>query len=345
MTSDSLRPKVGVLMAVRDGAQFLPETLASLAALHHPAGGIEFVIIDDASTDATPRLLAEWARNQDGVQIITADHPLGLPKALNTGLAAIQAPLVARADADDLYAPSRLVKQVAAFAADPDLGVLGCGYRRIDPDGRSLGEVVPPTGPDILRFRMMLMNPLLHPGVMFRTSLVREVGGYDKAYWTAQDSDLWARLAGHTRIDNLTEALVHYRVHPGSVMKQRGAAGQALSLSVPERLQSAYLGGHKHEYDMQDHDVAATVQLFQGFVPLEPAALRRGMAGLAAIDKVAQNQERAVVLADFRNQAAASMWRHAWWIKRRAPGLALRLAARGAHWRLSQPAASAMAAR
>ena len=87
---------------------------------------------------------------------------------------------------------------------------------------------------------------------------MRDAGGYDPAYWTAQDSDLWARLAEVTALDNLPECLVSYRVHDASVMKRRGEAGRRLSLTVPERLQRAYLGELP-----SDHDVAATVDLFQ----------------------------------------------------------------------------------
>ena len=324
-------PIVSVLMAVRDGASYLPATLQSLRALRAPEGGIEFVVVDDASTDATPALLAAWAREEPRVRLVTASRPLGLPAALNAGLERVRAPLVARADADDLYAPERLLRQATAFTRDPELGLLSCGYERIGPDGATISRVVPLTGPDTLRFRMLLMNPLLHSGAMFRTELVRAAGGYDTAYWTAQDSDLWARLAERTRVDNLPETLVSYRVHPASVMKRRGAAGQALSLTVPTRLQRAYLGELP-----PDHDVAATVRLFQGFEPMDAKALRAGLDGLERLHRAAQGRETAPALASFTAQATRSMLRHARWTRRRAPRTAFALLSRAVRWRLER---------
>lgn len=325
-------PAVTVLMAVRDGARFLPETLASLSAMDAPSGGVEFVVIDDASADETPALLARWAEADGRVRIHRAEERLGLPRALNLGLADARAPLVARADADDLYAPDRLTRQASALGADARLGALGCGYARIDEAGTEIDRVVPPTGPETLKFRMLFMNPLLHPGVMFRTALVRDAGGYDPAYWTAQDSDLWARLSAVTRLDNLPEPLVRYRVHGTSIMKKRGPEGRSLSLTVPARLQAAYLGALP-----EDHDVAATVRLFQGFEPMQSRELRAGLAGLTRIRRAALLRETPVVLADFDHRARSSMLKYARWMKIRSPGTAMRLAAAVVTWRRETP--------
>ena len=324
-------PAIGVLMAVRDGAGHLAETIANLEAQADPGGGIEFVVIDDASSDATPRLLADWAARDGRVRIVAAEAPMGLARALNLGLETVRAPLLARADADDLYAPDRLARQAAAFRADPSLDVLSTGYVRIDDTGNELGAVVPVTGPEIIRFRMLWTNSLLHPGVMARAEALRATGGYDPAFWTAQDSDLWARMAAAgARLDNLAAPLVRYRVHAASVMGRRGAAGRALSLTVPERVQRAYLGGLP-----ADHDVGATVDLWQGYRPLHAREVRAGLAGIARIAAAARGREGPEVMADLRATLARALWRQARWTGRRDPGLTAELLARAARWKVA----------
>lgn len=323
-------PAVSVLMSVRDGGRHLPETIASLERQRDPGGGIEFVVVDDASTDATPRLLHAWAARDDRVTILTAPAPMGLAAALNHGLVRVRAALVARADADDLYESDRLRRQVAAFRADPTLDVLSCGYVRMGEDGAETGRVVPVTGSDVIAFRTLWTNSLLHPGVMARVDAIRAAGGYDPAYWTAQDSELWARMAASgARLDNLVEPLVRYRVHSGSVMGRRGAAGRALSLTVTERAQRAYLGGLT-----TDHDVGAVVDLLQSYRPLAPAELRAGLAGIVRIARAARLREGQAVLADLHATAARALWRQARWTGRRNPGLAAALVARSLRWRL-----------
>ncbi|WP_299844298.1 glycosyltransferase [uncultured Jannaschia sp.] len=318
MTDD---PAVSVLMAVRDGAVHLPETIASLRAQADPGGGLEFVVVDDASTDATPALLAAWAEADPRLRVLAAPAPMGLAAALNLGLGHVRAPLVARADGDDLYAPDRLLRQAAALRADPRLDALSCGCVRIDEAGNELARMAPVTGPDRIRFRTLYTSSLLHPGAMIRTAALRAVGGYDAGYWTAQDSDLWARLlAAGGCLDNLLEPLVRYRVHATSLTAKRGAAGRALSLSVPERVQSAYLDGLP-----PDHDVAATVDLWQGYRPLAPEAIRAGLAGMERIAAVARRREGPEVLADMRATMGRAFWRQARWLGRRRPALAVLL--------------------
>ena len=205
-------PPVTILMAVQNGAIHLPETIASLRNQVDPGGGIEIVAVNDASSDATARILAAWAADDARLRVLNAPCPLGLAGALNLGLAHVCTPLVARADGDDLYRPDRLRRQVIEMQARPDLSALSCGYVRIDADGAEIDRKIPVSGPDRIRFRALYTSSLLHPGAMIRTEALRSVGGYDPVYWTAQDSDLWARLlAAGARLDNLRDPLVRYQ--------------------------------------------------------------------------------------------------------------------------------------
>ena len=320
-------PEISVLMAVRNGAAFLGDTIASLRA--QAGDGFEFVILDDGSSDATPSLLAAWAESDDRVRIDTSSASLGsLPVALNRGLSLCRAPLIARADGDDLYDPQRLMRQRARMAEEPDLAALSCGFHRIDTAGERIGTVQAIVGPDLIGFTALFQNALLHPGAMIRRSMLEQLGGYDTAYWTAQDSDLFARiLAAGGRLDNLPEPLVSYRVHDRSRMNTRGAEGQALSLTVPARMQTAYLGSLP-----QDHDVKASVALYQSYRPLGAEVLDRGLKALERIDTVATGREPPNVLTHFRAQVAASLRRQAGWTSRRRPLRRLKLHRAAARW-------------
>lgn len=327
---------VSVLMAVRNGARYLPDTLASLASLKTPGEGFEFVLIDDASSDDSTRLLKEFVQAQRDLGrqaiLLRRETPEGLASALNHGLRSCSGEFIARADADDLYDSDRLCKQFDAMHARPDIAALSCGYRKIDEHGQLLRTMTPERGSDWMAFQMMFMNSLLHPGVMFRKSVVESLGGYDSNYWTAQDSDLWARLvtAGY-KVDNLPEPLVDYRIHETSIVRSRGEAGRLLSLTVPERLQRRYFGEPP-----PDHDFAATVTLYQGFSRMPPEALRAGLLGLRRIEALAAVREPADVQARFRLRVSRSCMTHARWIRRRSPLLAMKLYCQGRRWQRSE---------
>jgi len=319
--------ELSVLMAVKDGEAHLAAAMDSLLGQSFTA--FELIVVDDGSRDATPSLLADYQRRDRRVMVLHNDQPQGLPTALNRGLARCRAPLVARADGDDVYHPERLGRQLDHLRRHPEIGVLSCGYHRIDSGGRRIDTRVPVTGDAPLRFQMLFMNGLLHPGVMFRADPVRRVGGYDPRYWTAQDSDLWARLLPLTRLDNLPEPLVSYRIHPHSTMRRRGDAGLALSLSVPARLQAHYLG-----FTPDPRQVRAVVDLYQDFVFLEHDAIALGYRGLRRVLDLARRREPAPVWRAFRRRVGAALQRQARLRAGRDPGRALRVLGKAIQWRL-----------
>jgi hypothetical protein len=295
-------PAVSVTLAVRDGARFLPAALESL--LGQSFRDFELIAVDDGSRDETPAILEGYAARDKRIVLLRNDKGRGLAASLNRAVAASRAPLLARADGDDLYHSDRLARQIAHLAAHPDIGVLSCGYRRIDADGRLIDIRTPLTGDAIIRFQMLFMNALLHPGAMVRTEMLRRVGGYDEAYWTAQDSDLWARLLQHTRMDNLPEPLVDYRIHTANTTKTRGEAGRNLSLSVPARLLGAYLGR-----PLSPEGIRAPVDLYGGFVTLTLEEAIAGEVFLQELLRVARGRESGAVLRHFRRRVSAGLIR------------------------------------
>jgi glycosyltransferase involved in cell wall biosynthesis len=297
-------PRVSVLMAVHNGERFLREALDCLLA--QTLEDFELVVVDDGSTDGTGAILASYAARDRRLVVVRNEGNLRLPASLNRGLEHCRASLVARADADDVYHPERLERQVAFMEAHPEVGVASCAYQRTDAQGRIIGTVRPPTDDGVIRFRQLFINGFLHPGVVFRVSLVRAVGGYDTDYWTAQDSDLWARVRDRTRLANLPEPLVRYRVHTSSTMRTRGGEGRTLSLSVPRRLLSAYL-----ERSLSLEEAEAIVTLYQGFEWMESNAIARGRQGLRDVLQRARRREAPGVVRYFKREVGRSLAKQA----------------------------------
>jgi glycosyltransferase involved in cell wall biosynthesis len=119
-------PRVSVLLPVRNAAPTLPACLASLARQTEPAW--ECVLVDDGSTDDTRTIAGAAAARDPRVRVLDAGR-IGLVGALNAGLAACRAPIVARMDGDDLMHRERLAQQLDALARDPTLSAVGCHVR------------------------------------------------------------------------------------------------------------------------------------------------------------------------------------------------------------------------
>jgi glycosyltransferase involved in cell wall biosynthesis len=209
-------PAVSVLMAVNDGAPWVGESVQSVLA--QTAGDLELIVIDDGSTDATPQILA---RLDDPRLRVERQAAAGLTRALNRALSLARAPLLARLDADDVALPERLARQRAFLDAHPEVGLLGTGAREVDPDGREMAVVRPPTEDPAIRRALIRRNPFVHSTVMMRQSVLARAGGYDETLAVAQDYDLWMRMSRLTRLANLAAPLVVRRLLPGRVSAVR----------------------------------------------------------------------------------------------------------------------------
>jgi glycosyltransferase involved in cell wall biosynthesis len=226
---DNQPPDIDVVIPVRDGARFLPACLDSVIAQSYPPRAI--IVVDDGSTDATPQVLVEYARRRSELQIIRSE-PRGVSHARNLGLQASRAPFVAFLDADDVWEPSKLGRQLALFDDQrPRLGFVHCAYRLIDEAGR------PVAGEEILepRKRGCIFSELLTHGnivsgsgsaVVVRRKTLDLVGGFDERLFLGEDWDLWIRLASVSEIDFVPERLVAIRMHDRSAQR-RQRMGQA----------------------------------------------------------------------------------------------------------------------
>lgn len=230
-------PAVTVLMAVHNAARFLKEAIDSV--FDQTFQDFEFLVVDDGSTDTTDAILASYADPR--LRVMRLAENGGLAAALNAGIRESRGGLIARMDGDDVCEPRRLERQVVFLRERPDVLLLGTGFVRTDVDGRIFERVQYPTDNAALQERLLDGNQFCHPSVMFRTNVVRRLGGYRAlAGGAAQDYDLWLRIAEQGEIANLPEMLVRYRMHESQtsvskLVKQRQAAHLYLTLALQRR--------------------------------------------------------------------------------------------------------------
>ncbi len=233
-------PTISVLMPVYQAEATLAEALASLR--RQTFTDFEIVVVDDGSTDGTARLLAAWQRREPRLRVVRQPHQ-GIVTALNAGLEAVQAPWVARMDADDAAHPHRLAWQWAFVQQHPQVDVLGT-LARPHPAGAQ-GEGMRAylawqnrlwTHEAICRERF-IESPLVHPTVLFRRAVVRAAGGYRAGPWL-EDYELWLRLAQRgARFAKVPAVLLDWRDHPRRLTRTDPRA----SLENLLRLKAHYL--------------------------------------------------------------------------------------------------------
>lgn len=221
-------------MAVHNGAAFLQQTLDSVAA--QDCREIEFIIVDDASTDATPSILARAAAADRHIFLVQNVDNLGLTRSLNIGLGRARGKYIARIDADDICRPGRLSRQLQFLETHRDYVGIGCGYRVIDGRGRAVRTVK--GGLDDWQVRWLSgFNPCApHSAFFFRRIAADGTAFYyDEAFQTAQDFELWSRISKHGPTAVLPEVLIDYRRHAGVITVRRRQEQAANALTIGTR--------------------------------------------------------------------------------------------------------------
>jgi len=130
------RPRVSVIVTAYNLARFLPAALDSALAQESPGGPVQIIVVDDGSTDDTPRVLAAYG---DRVEVIRKRNG-GLVAAVDTGLAAVRGEYIALLDADDEWPADRLRRHAQILDANPLVGLVHGDMEVMDAEGNTLHE-------------------------------------------------------------------------------------------------------------------------------------------------------------------------------------------------------------
>jgi len=132
---------ITTLTAVHNGEAFLRQCLDSLLAQTHR--NAQFICIDDASTDATPQILQEYAERDSRFEVITLRENIGQAAARNIGLKRAKGEFTAMLDADDWFAPDSLAQALAALQATPEADCALLQLLLTDGNGPALPRPIP----------------------------------------------------------------------------------------------------------------------------------------------------------------------------------------------------------
>lgn len=216
--------QVSVVVPFRGQGPLLAQACRSLLAQSLPCWeGLLVADGDDPEALAVARHYCDLDNRFRLLQVAEQDHAPGPWLARNLGIAAARAPLIAFLDADDLWHPAKLERQLPLHAAGgADLSVTG--YHRFrHRDRRILETRIPPPR---LSFRRLLGgNSLPLASVVIRRGLLLGPSGV-RAFRAERHEDygLWLRLFKHNpwiRYACIAEPLMAYRLHPGSLSAQR----------------------------------------------------------------------------------------------------------------------------
>lgn len=316
--NDGPTPTVSVVIPTYNGERYLAEALDSVAA-QHGHSGVEVLAVDDGSVDGTVEMLRVAAARLP-IRILDGPRRRNWVASTNAALREARGSYVCILHQDDRWHPDRLARLSALAAIHPDVDVWLHPSRFIGPEGQVLGRWDCPwpknrrLAPCDWLPRLLVQNVVAVPAVLFRRTLLDDVGFMDEARPYTADWEFWLRMARAHSAWVLSEPLSDFRVHPESqtfALAHRPAEFAAQLRDVVEQYRSdaRRLGASGRVEAMALLGVEVNAWLAARVAgarstarPMVRAAWRCGMAGTAAYVRASQLVPR--VLARLRIRRA-----------------------------------------
>ncbi len=226
-------PLISVVMSVYNSDQFLSEAIESI--LHQTLQDFEFIIVDDASKDASLQILEHYQKKDNRIHILRNEINSGLGSSLQRGIDASRGRFIARMDADDISSPERLEKQINFLFRHPEIKILGGDHLIIDEDGKANSHFIYPKITSVIRWNMLLGNGLIvsNSAAMMEREFINHLGGYSSLR-AAQDFELWTRTLWMNPfpIANLDDCLLAYRQHGKSTSSSYNSLQENTAIQI-----------------------------------------------------------------------------------------------------------------
>jgi glycosyltransferase involved in cell wall biosynthesis len=252
-------PSLSVVMPVHNALPFLEASISSI--LKQTFSDFEFVILNDASTDGSDRVLREWEQRDPRMRVIDSDRKLGLAGSSNLVVSTSKAPIVARMDADDVSHPDRLKRQLEIMTNYGDVVVVGTLCDGIDAAGR---RTRPRDRWRIVRRSMYI--PFPHGSAMFRREAFDRAGGYREEFVSGEDQNFFLRMTEQGRVVTLPDVLYHFRYHTDNT-------------TVLSSARTVNQNGHS--LDLASLYMLGSMRLWSGYAPgISPPSVARKVSRL-----------------------------------------------------------------
>ena len=232
---------VDIVIATYNRADTLGRAIDSALAQDYP--GVRVIVVDDGSTDDTPRVLAAFGDRITAIRQANAERGA----ARNAGMASGQGELLLFLDSDDELLPGAVSRVAGALLTRPDVGLAYGEAEFYDDNTEKVFDVFPrqPAEGDVF-FDSAKRNLVVIDSAIVRRSLVTEVGGFDEDRELSgmEDWELWTRCLARTQLIHVPTPVVRVHFHDRNTVGNpvqmeraiRAAIGKMLSHPLTEPL-------------------------------------------------------------------------------------------------------------
>ena len=209
--AENFKPKVSIVIPVNNGSNFLREAIES--ALAQTYRNIEIIVVNDGSDDQgkTEAIAISYG---DKVRYFGKENG-GVASALNVGIREMRGEYFSWLSHDDVYYPTKIEAQIQYLRNHKkDAVILYSDYEFIDDMSIFLRKkILKDIDPDKFLVELMISNPVHGCTTLVPKKCLAEVGLFDESLRTAQDYDLWFRMAKRYAFVHMPQVLLKARMH------------------------------------------------------------------------------------------------------------------------------------
>lgn len=210
-------PKVTIVIPAFNAMKYLAETIDSV--FNQTYQDFEVLIVDDGSTDETFNWVSQLSQKKSKVQLISQTNQ-GVQKARNRGIKEARGEYIAFLDADNLWEPTKLQKQVDALNKNPEAGLCYTWTALADKQGKATGRVVASHAEGNVWQQLTEINFVCCGSTpLIRRSCLNTIGLFAEDLRFSEDWDMWLRIALKYPFIVVKEPLVRYRQHEAGISK------------------------------------------------------------------------------------------------------------------------------
>jgi glycosyltransferase involved in cell wall biosynthesis len=255
-----MKPLVSVLMPVYNSENFLNASINSI--LCQTFENFEFIIIDDASTDNSLKIIESY--KDERIILVKKEINTGYTNSLNLALKIAKGKYIARMDSDDISVPKRFELQFKLMENNPELVICGSAFQIINSN-----EVIkhPKTHNDIL-LKLLEGTTFAHPTVFIKKEVFDKYNLlYSPEYEPAEDYYLWTQLVKYGKAENIDDVLLLYRRHDNQVSSTKSDKQFKLANSIRKKYFVNYFNdltgiNYFNDIEYENIDLKRIIEIF-----------------------------------------------------------------------------------
>jgi len=275
---------VSVVTASYNMADYLELAVESVLAQSYQ--NLEMIVVDDGSQDNTPEVMSKFS-GISKLRYIRLEKNQGQTVAKNRGLAEAKGDFIGFVDADNLWKPNKLERQLPLFNKSEKIGVVYSDAEYIDGDGNVLPRLKRSYHEGTIKEELLLNNFINFNSALVRRGCIRDAGGFDESLSMGIDWDLWLRISTKYEFAFLSEPTYSYRIWANQMSHQkekrlknaekiinkfeRNYPG-VVSDGVIDEAKALLLRGYAHIYAADGHMAKAYANIFRA-IKMKPGGL------------------------------------------------------------------------